>query len=229
MSNFKKISLALIFTLALSGCFLNKSKPETGNGAADGQGDGANINTIQNPEGDNPNISITEDSGQQPASENPVAVLKTSKGDIKLELFAKDAPRTVENFLKLAKADFYDGVAWHRVIPNFMIQGGDPLSKDGNPLNDGTGGPGYLFEDEINQHKIVRGTLAMANAGPNSNGSQFFILTTAEAAWLDGKHTVFGRVLAGMDAADAISQAARDENDRPLQNIVISDVIIEKQ
>jgi peptidyl-prolyl cis-trans isomerase B (cyclophilin B) len=136
--------------------------------------------------------------------------MNTTQGTIELELFDDDAPKTVENFKKLSRDGFYDGVIFHRVIPDFMIQGGDP---DGT----GMGGPGYTFEDEINQHKIVRGALAMANAGPNTNGSQFFIVTTAGAPWLDGKHTVFGQVTGGMDAVDAIEALPTDGRDRPLE------------
>ena len=136
------------------------------------------------------------------------ATLHTNHGAISVELFDEDAPKTVENFTKLARDGFYDGVIFHRVIPDFMIQGGDPTGT-------GTGGPGYTFEDEFNQHKIVRGALAMANAGPNTNGSQFFIVTTREAPWLDGKHTVFGEVVDGMDVVDRISELPRDANDRP--------------
>src|SRR5215213_931706 len=125
------------------------------------------------------------------------ATMKTTEGDIVLELFDEDAPKTVENFRKLAGEGFYDGLIFHRIIADFMIQGGCPQGT-------GTGGPGYTFEDEINDHKIVKGTLAMANAGPNTNGSQFFIVTTGAAPWLDGKHTVFGEVIDGMDVVDAI-------------------------
>src|SRR5919198_814756 len=126
------------------------------------------------------------------------ATMRTNQGDIVLELFDEGAPKTVDNFKQLAGQGFYDGVIFHRVIPDFMIQGGDPTGT-------GAGGPGYTFEDEINQHKIVRGALAMANAGPNTNGSQFFIVTADACPWLDGKHTVFGRVLEGMDVVDEIS------------------------
>ena len=135
--------------------------------------------------------------------------MHTTQGTIALELFDEDAPKTVENFRKLAGDQFYDGVIFHRVIPDFMIQGGDP---DGT----GTGGPGYTFEDEINQHKVVRGALAMANAGPNTNGSQFFIVTTGAAPWLDGKHTVFGQVTDGMEAVDAIEALPTASGDRPV-------------
>jgi peptidyl-prolyl cis-trans isomerase B (cyclophilin B) len=136
--------------------------------------------------------------------------MTTNHGDIVLELFDEDAPETVRNFRKLAEDGFYDGLIFHRVIPDFMIQGGCPQGT-------GTGGPGYTFKDEINEHKVVRGALAMANAGPDTNGSQFFIVTVPDAGWLDGKHTVFGEVTDGMDVVDTISELPRDGRDRPLQ------------
>jgi peptidyl-prolyl cis-trans isomerase B (cyclophilin B) len=145
------------------------------------------------------------------------ATLHTNHGAIAIELFDDDAPKTVANFLKLAGDGFYDGVIFHRVIPDFMIQGGDPTGT-------GSGGPGYQFEDEFNDNKVVRGALAMANAGPNTNGSQFFIVTTEAASWLDGKHTVFGRVTDGMDVVDAISALETDARDRPRSDVVIERV-----
>ena len=145
------------------------------------------------------------------------AVLHTNHGPVEVELYDEDAPKTVENFRKLAGDGFYDGVIFHRVIKDFMIQGGDPTGT-------GTGGPGYTFEDEFNDHKVERGALAMANAGPNTNGSQFFIVTTAEAPWLDGKHTVFGRVTDGMDAVDSIESAETDARDKPVADAVIERV-----
>ena len=145
------------------------------------------------------------------------ATIHTSMGAIEFELFAEDAPKTVENFSKLAGDGFYDGLVFHRVIPDFMIQGGCPRG-------DGTGDAGYKFEDEINDHAIVRGTLAMANAGPNTNGSQFFIVTTEAAPWLDGKHTVFGRVASGMDAVDAIEGLETGPGDRPVEDAKIKRV-----
>ena len=147
------------------------------------------------------------------------AVMTTSEGTIELELFDDDAPKTVENFTKLAGEGYYDGLVFHRVIPDFMIQGGCPRG-------DGTGGPGYSFEDEFNDHPVARGYLAMANAGPNTNGSQFFIVTTEAAPWLDGKHTVFGRVTSGQDIADKISAVERDGRDRPLEPVVIESLTI---
>ena len=145
------------------------------------------------------------------------ATLHTNHGAIAIELFDDDAPKTVENFLKLAHDGFYNGVIFHRVIPDFMIQGGDPTGT-------GSGGPGYQFEDEFNSNKVVRGALAMANAGPNTNGSQFFIVTTEAASWLDGKHTVFGHVTDGMDVVDAISSLETDARDRPREDVVIDRV-----
>jgi len=145
------------------------------------------------------------------------ATLHTNHGAIEIELYDDDAPKTVENFRKLAGDGFYDGVIFHRVIKDFMIQGGDPTGT-------GTGGPGYTFEDEFNDHKIVRGALAMANAGPNTNGSQFFIVTTGEASWLDGKHTVFGKVTNGMDAVDSIESTQTGAQDKPVEDVVIERV-----
>jgi peptidyl-prolyl cis-trans isomerase B (cyclophilin B) len=147
------------------------------------------------------------------------AAMQTNHGAIELELYPEDAPKTVDNFVKLARDGFYDGVIFHRVIPDFMIQGGDPTGT-------GSGGPGYSFEDEFNEHKVERGALAMANAGPNTNGSQFFIVTTEAAPWLDGKHTVFGRVTSGMDVADTISELPRDARDKPHEDAVIESVSV---
>jgi cyclophilin family peptidyl-prolyl cis-trans isomerase len=145
------------------------------------------------------------------------ATIHTNHGAIEVELFDADAPTTVENFRKLAADGFYDGVVFHRVIPDFMIQGGDPTGT-------GSGGPGYQFDDEANEHKVVRGALAMANAGPNTNGSQFFIVTTEAAPWLDGKHTVFGRVTSGMEVVDAISDVETGPGDRPREDVVMERV-----
>jgi cyclophilin family peptidyl-prolyl cis-trans isomerase len=145
------------------------------------------------------------------------ATMHTNHGAIALELFDEDAPKTVDNFVKLSKDGFYDGITFHRVIPDFMIQGGCPRG-------DGTGGPGYEFEDEPNDHRVVRGALAMANRGPDTNGSQFFIVTTDAAPWLDGKHTVFGQVSEGMDVVDEIAEVQRDSRDRPEEPVTIERV-----
>ena len=142
------------------------------------------------------------------------ATLHTSEGPIEIEFFPEDAPKTVENFTKLATDGFYDGLIFHRVIPDFMIQGGCPQGT-------GTGGPGYQFEDEFNDHKVVKGALAMANSGPNTNGSQFFVVTAEATPWLDGKHTVFGQVTTGQDVVDRIQQVDRDGRDRPTAPVTI--------
>ncbi len=152
------------------------------------------------------------------------AEIKTNMGDIVVEFYDKESPITVNNFLNLAQSDFYNGTKFHRVIKDFMIQGGDPLSKDDDPTNDGRGGPGYSFIDEINQHKLVKGSLAMANSGPNTNGSQFFIVTADAAPWLDGKHTNFGYVVEGMEVVEKIENIQTGEGDRSLEQIVIVDI-----
>jgi peptidyl-prolyl cis-trans isomerase B (cyclophilin B) len=145
------------------------------------------------------------------------ATMQTTEGPIVFELFDADAPKTVENFRKLAGEGFYDGLTFHRIIKDFMIQGGCPQGT-------GTGGPGYTFEDEFNEHKVVRGALAMANAGPNTNGSQFFIVTTGAAPWLDGKHTVFGQVTDGLDVVDKLEGVQTDGGDRPVEPIGIASI-----
>jgi cyclophilin family peptidyl-prolyl cis-trans isomerase len=147
------------------------------------------------------------------------ATMTTSEGPITIELFDEDAPKTVQNFKDLAAKGFYDGLIFHRVIKDFMIQGGCPQGT-------GTGGPGYQFEDEFNDHKIVRGALAMANAGPNTNGSQFFLVTTPAASWLDGKHTVFGQITEGLDVVDKIEGKPTDGRDRPTEDVRIESLAI---
>jgi len=147
------------------------------------------------------------------------ATMTTTHGDITFELYDEDAPKTVDNFRTLADKGYYDGLTFHRIIRDFMIQGGCPQGT-------GTGGPGYEFEDEINEHKIVRGALAMANRGPGTNGSQFFIVTTAAAPWLDGKHTVFGRVTDGMDVVDKLEGLPTDARDRPRDDAKIEKLSI---
>jgi len=147
------------------------------------------------------------------------ATMNTNAGPIEIEFFDADAPKTVENFRKLAGEGFYDGLTFHRVIPDFMIQGGCPQGT-------GTGGPGYTFEDEPNPNSNVRGALSMANAGPNTNGSQFFIVTTQDASFLDGKHTVFGQVVSGMEAVDAIEGTATGPGDRPVEPQVIETIVL---
>jgi cyclophilin family peptidyl-prolyl cis-trans isomerase len=148
------------------------------------------------------------------------ATLHTSEGTIEIEFFPDDAPKTVANFTKLAADGFYDGLIFHRVIPDFMIQGGCPQGI-------GTGGPGYQFEDEFNDRKVVKGAVAMANSGPNTNGSQFFIVTAEATPWLDGKHTVFGQVTKGQDVVDRIQHVDRDGRDRPTTPVTLDRVEID--
>ncbi len=165
-----------------------------------------------------------------PINQEVKVTLVTNKGNINLVLDGTRAPMTVGNFVKLAQADFYDGTTFHRVIKDFMIQGGDPLSKDANQrARHGTGGPGYQFADEINAEPLVRGSLAMANAGTNTNGSQFFIVTAESTPWLDGKHTNFGQVAdeESMAVVDSIQVVQTDENDNPVNPVTVQDVLVE--
>lgn len=159
------------------------------------------------------------------------AVIKTSKGEIIVKLYGEESPKTVNNFLKLAGEGFYNGTAFHRVIKDFMIQGGDPLSKeaDWTRVQVGTGGPGYKFADEFNSNKLVRGSLAMANSGPNTNGSQFFIVTAESTPWLDGKHTNFGQVVSGMEVVDKIENSPVNAADQPVEKITLDSIeLLEK-
>ena len=159
------------------------------------------------------------------SNKNHVVLIKTNKGDIEIELLVDKAPKAVENFLKLSTEGFYNGTKFHRVIKDFMIQGGDPLSKDDSQMEQwGTGEPGYQFADEINDIKLARGVLAMANSGPNTNGSQFFIITAEATPWLDGKHTAFGRVISGMEVVNAIELVQTGDKDRPIEAVIIQTV-----
>ncbi len=171
---------------------------------------------------------ITPDADTDVAVEAATAIIKTSLGDITVEFFAQDSPKTVANFVKLASDGFYDGIKFHRIISDFMVQAGDPLTKDDSkqPLW-GTGGPGYEFADEFNSHPLVRGSLAMANSGPNTNGSQFFIVTAEATPWLDGNHTNFGRVVDGMDVLDKLNVVATEGPDRPVEPVVIEGVKVQ--
>jgi len=152
------------------------------------------------------------------------ARIKTNAGYVQIQFYNEDSPFTVNNFLNLAKLGFYDDIKFHRVIPNFMIQTGDPNSKDNDWSDDGMGGPGYRFKDEFNSNKIIKGSLAMANAGPDTNGSQFFIVTAESTPWLDGKHTNFGYVISGMSVVDAISGVETNPQDHPMVDIVIESI-----
>ena len=161
-------------------------------------------------------------------SEYSQAIIKTNFGNIKVAFYSDESPITVNNFLNLAKKGFYDNTKFHRVMKDFMIQGGDPLSKDDDWSDDGTGGPGYRFQDEFNNHKLVKGSLAMANSGPNTNGSQFFIVTKEATPWLDGKHTNFGYVVEGMDIVDKIEAVEVNKRDHPVEDVVVESVELTK-
>ena len=172
-----------------------------------------------------PKASDVSEQKAIPTPEFSKAVMKTSMGNITVEFYVKDAPATVNNFIKLAGEGFYDNTKFHRVISNFMIQGGDPLSKEADKkMFWGTGGPGYEFEDEFNSNLLVSGSLAMANSGPNTNGSQFFIVTAESTPWLDGKHTNFGYVVEGKDIVEKIGKAETDSSDRPIQDVTIQSI-----
>ena len=152
------------------------------------------------------------------------AKIKTNLGTIEVKFYNSESPKTVNNFMNLAQAGFYNGIKFHRIIKDFMIQAGDPLTKEDNTMVYGTGGPGYSFEDEINNHKLVIGSLAMANSGKNTNGSQFFIVTAEATPWLDGNHTNFGQVVSGMDIVKKIEAVDTNTRDLPLNDIVILEV-----
>jgi peptidyl-prolyl cis-trans isomerase B (cyclophilin B) len=173
-------------------------------------------------------MTIDQTKFEDLAKEYTHVVLKTSLGDIEVELYGADSPKTVNNFLNLAKLGFYDGTKFHRVIKDFMIQGGDPNSKSSDWSTHGRGGPGYQFADEFNQHKLVRGSLAMANAGPDTNGSQFFIVTAQATPWLDGKHTNFGQVVKSLDVVDKIEGVETNQNDHPLNDVVVEKIELKK-
>jgi peptidyl-prolyl cis-trans isomerase B (cyclophilin B) len=198
--------IVAIFALTLAGC-ANSTTP------------------IQTPES---MITRHLDNHEDLVAEYTQAVLKTNQGDIIVEFHGEDSPITVNNFMNLAQEGFYDGVTFHRVIPDFMIQGGDPLSKEENRGIHGTGDPGYKFTDEFNDKKIVRGSLAMANSGPGTNGSQFFIVTAVATPHLDGRHTNFGYVVEGMDVVEAIEETKTDMRDNPVEPIIIHTIQLVK-
>jgi cyclophilin family peptidyl-prolyl cis-trans isomerase len=249
----KKIIFFLFLTFILSGCSgtdkkLSFTEKDTGINVPTNEADIARrINEINN--GATPKVkptgkstaNNTSNDNQMPAQneankinledlakEFNYAIIKTNLGDIKVSFYAAASPLTVNNFLNLAKQGFYNGVKFHRVIRDFMIQSGDPLSKEADKTRYGSGGPGYKFQDEINANKLVKGSLAMANSGPNTNGSQFFIVTKESTPWLDGKHTNFGYVVDGLDVAMKIDSVKTDENDLPLEDIIINSIELQK-
>ncbi|MBU4217017.1 peptidylprolyl isomerase [Candidatus Parcubacteria bacterium] len=226
----KYLLFIAIISLSLTGCTTKSVETvnegnvpdNTANQTSDLKNDATSVEKTAQED----NTSSMDNNNQEDlAAEYQFAVIKTSKGDIKVKFYGEDSPATVNNFLNLAKKGFYDGIKFHRVIKDFMIQSGDPLSKDdGMKSRWGTGGPGYAFADEFNAHKLVKGSLAMANSGPNTNGSQFFIVTLDETPWLDGKHTNFGEVVEGMDVVMAIENSATEGPDRPVVDIAINGV-----
>lgn len=222
------IALILVAVVAIAGSwifFANNGGKLAGEGNT--LSDAYGTDATQNSSPTAVDQSQTAGAGASSAETVSQATLHTNKGDITIEFFPEDAPNTVANFLKLAKAGFYDGTKFHRVIKGFMLQGGDPLTKDDSAsARWGTGGPGYSFNDEIHaNNKNDVGTISMANAGPNTNGSQFFI-NVAPNNFLDGKHTVFGRVTAGMDTVKAIENTATNSGDRPLEAIIINSITL---
>ncbi|MFA6215711.1 MAG: peptidylprolyl isomerase [Patescibacteria group bacterium] len=218
----KKIIVLFVFTLALAGCQKNATddnvSPNNLNQAAGNTNPAVNQDQTMPIEQTNGASAVNPETASQ-------AIIKTSLGNITIKFYNQDAPQTVANFVKLAKAGFYDGTKFHRVIKDFMIQGGDPLSKnDSSKASWGTGGPGYQFADEINSHQLVKGSLAMANSGPNTNGSQFFIVTAEATPWLDGKHTNFGEVTAGLDVVLKIQNVKTEAADRPVTDVTIESI-----
>ncbi|MFA4871840.1 MAG: peptidylprolyl isomerase [Patescibacteria group bacterium] len=224
----------------LSGCQLKTNNNETSKvepGVVSSFDENGNlitpndINSNSNrvtPEPNNINNNQNSTMNEEQLKNITQAVLKTNFGDITVKFYKDDSPKTVENFIKLAASGFYNGTKFHRVIKNFMIQGGDPQTKDNSLKNKwGTGGPGYEFADEINNHKLVKGSLAMANSGPNTNGSQFFMVTADATTWLDGKHTNFGEVIGGMDVIDKIQNVKTESPgtiDRPVEDVIIEGI-----
>ena len=224
--NYKALVVGLTLILVGQGCISVNVNVEKGAEEATVEvkpamfGGEETVNTIQEQE----EISMTNtlDNQIDLVAEYSKAILKTNKGDIKVEFFGADSPITVNNFLNLAQNGFYDGTSFHRIIKDFMIQGGDPNSKDQEKREShGTGDPGYKFDDEFNEHKLIKGSLAMANSGPNTNGSQFFIVTLDATPWLDGKHTNFGAVVEGIEIVDAIEAVETDARDNPIEPVVI--------
>lgn len=215
----------LVMTMLFVGC--SKKKTQNSNDIRTSQQEEQNTQTSEPKKSEKEQETKSDNEKIIDLNSMPEVIIKTTMGDIRIKLFAEDSPKTVENFLKLAKEDFYNGTRFHRVIADFMIQGGDPLSKDVDKKGFwGTGGPGYKFEDEFNDHKIVKGSLAMANSGPNTNGSQFFIVTAEATPWLDGRHTNFGMVVEGQDVVDKIGVVQTDPSDKPLTDIIINDIEI---
>lgn len=174
------------------------------------------------------NMNVPNEINLALAEQYSGVVIVTNLGEIEVE-FYEENPITAANFLTLAQGGFYDNTIFHRVIKDFMIQGGDPNSKNADRATHGMGGPGYSFADEINNRPLVKGSLAMANSGPSTNGSQFFIVTAESTPWLDGKHTNFGEVVSGMEIVDKIEALQTDERDNPVQSVKIERVELKEK
>lgn len=227
----KKIIPVLAVALLMTGCG-SKTKvnliDETTGLIETNQAEGIQTNNNQQTNNQTMSNPRVLDGQTDLAQEYSQAILNTNLGNIKVKFYNEESPKTVNNFLNLAQQGFYNGTKFHRVIKDFMIQGGDPNSKSDNWSTHGIGGPDYRFEDEFNSHQLVRGSLAMANAGANTNGSQFFIVTAESTPWLDGKHTNFGQVIEGMEIVSQIEAAEVNENDHPLQDITINSIELVK-
>ncbi len=236
----KKIFLFLFLLILISGC--STSTITEKNMSENSSDDDVDIvNRINDLKTSQPSQQQNQQQNQEQIEQQSVvledlvsqfnqAIIKTNFGDIKVAFYSDESPITVNNFLNLAQKGFYDGTKFHRVMKDFMIQGGDPNSKDDDWSDDGTGGPGYRFQDEFNNHKLIKGSLAMANSGPNTNGSQFFIVTKEATPWLDGKHTNFGYVVEGMDIVDKIEAVEVNKRDHPVEDVVIENVeLIERE
>jgi cyclophilin family peptidyl-prolyl cis-trans isomerase len=212
----KQIATILFLLIFLTGCTKNTMTTNTNENDSKNQEVKEEVNLIQE--------QIKKMGHEDLVSVYDKAVMKTNLGDIKIKFYNSASPVTVNNFLNLAKTDFYNGTKFHRVMKDFMIQGGDPLSKDDNWAIHGSGGPDYKFDDEFNNYPIVKGNLAMANSGPNTNGSQFFIVTAESTPWLDGKHTNFGEVTEGMEVVEKIEVVETNERDHPLEDIIVESI-----
>ncbi|MEK7202721.1 MAG: peptidylprolyl isomerase [Patescibacteria group bacterium] len=233
--NYLKILIMLILPLTVAGCVISNPKAvdkkvEVINKIGDIKNNLASEATlsdksVQDNQTTERSVSSTlVNQSRKLSDEFSQALIKTNFGDIKIKFYIDEATATVNNFMDLAKKDFYNNTKFHRVIKDFMIQGGDPNSKDDDWSDDGQGGPDYQFQDEINQHKLIKGSLAMANSGSNTNGSQFFIVTAEVTPWLDGKHTNFGYVTDGIDVVEKIEQVKVNENDHPIEDIIIQNI-----
>jgi cyclophilin family peptidyl-prolyl cis-trans isomerase len=220
----KKIIAPLLFALILAGCN-NASKTSY---YSDKETNMAQSSAVQGSTETNNSMTIPEQINQELSKEYSGATIVTTMGNIEVS-FYEESPITVSNFLTLAQEGFYDGTLFHRVIKDFMIQGGDPNSKNPDRSTHGSGGPNYRFDDEFNTHLLVKGSLAMANAGPGTNGSQFFIVTAESTPWLNGKHTNFGYVKAGMDVVEKIQNVAVDSNDHPIDDVEIKSIALIKK